>query len=73
MSTTQGYTVRFHYEINNRKVSQWGEELQAHVAAAASDAATITAVLNANGYAAKGGSTLVIDSIGNAGPSQFST
>jgi hypothetical protein len=77
MSTSQAYTVRYHYEAGaygGKKVATiGGEERQDHVIAATGDAATITAVLNANGRGAPAGAVLVIDSIGNAGPSSFLT
>jgi hypothetical protein len=69
MATTQFFTVRYHYEISGKKASQFGEERQDHVAAASGDAATVAAVLAANGKGAPSGTVLVIDSIGNAGPS----
>lgn len=77
MSISQTFTVRYHYELGaygGKKVATiGGEERQDHVAAAAVDAATITAVLNANGRGAPPGAVLVIDSIGNAGPGSFLT
>jgi len=74
MAVTQAWTVRYHYEVSvygGKKQSQYGEELQAHVIAASSDKATIEAVLVSNGKGAPSGCVLVIDSVGNAGPSQF--
>ena len=73
MSTINFYTVRWHYEIGGKKAAHLGpagcvEEHQDHLAAAASDAATITAVLVSKYGATTTGATLVIDSIGNAGP-----
>ena len=73
MSTINFYTVRWHYELNGKKASHVGpagyaEEHQDHLAAAAGDAATLTAVLVSKYGAATQGATLVIDSIGNAGP-----
>jgi len=71
MGTTNFYTVRWHYEINGKKaghlVSQ-AEEHQDHVAAAANDTATLTAVLVGKYGATPSGAVLVIDSIGNTGP-----
>ena len=74
MATTQAFTVRYHYELGSyggKKQSQLGEELQSHIIAADSSKATIEAVLVANGKGAPNGSVLVLDSVANAGPSQF--
>jgi hypothetical protein len=77
MSTSLTFTVRYHYEAGaygGKKVATvGGEERQDHVAAAAGDMATVTAVLVANGRGAPPGAVLVIDSIGNAGPGSFLT
>ena len=76
MGTTNFYTVRWHYEISGKKASHlvsFAEEHQDHVSAAANDAATITAVLVTKYGATPAGATLVIDSIGNAGPGTANT
>jgi hypothetical protein len=73
MSTINFYTVRWHLEVNGKKAFHLGpagsaEEHTDHVAAAANDAATITAVLVSKYGATPAGAVLVIDSFGNAGP-----
>jgi len=75
MGTTNFYTVRWHYEINGKKAAHLypAGEHQDHVAAAASDAATITAVLVGKYGSTPAGAVLMIDSIGNAGPGQANT
>jgi hypothetical protein len=76
VGTTNFYTVRWHYEVAGKKAAHIvsaAEEHQDHVAAAANDAATITAVLVAKYGATPSGAVLVLDSIGNAGPGQAIT
>jgi hypothetical protein len=76
MGVTNFYTVRWHYEVNGKKASHLvshAEEHQDHVAAAANDAATITAILVTKYGATPAGAVLVLDSIGNAGPGQANT
>jgi hypothetical protein len=75
MAVSQGWEVRFHYESGSyggKKRSDLGER-RVVVIAAANDAATLTSVLNADGYAAPAGTVLVIDSVGSSSPAQFLT
>lgn len=69
------YTVRWHLEVNGKKVAHLGgagfaEEHQDHLAAATNDPATLAAVLVGKYGATPAGAVLIIDSIGNAGPGQ---
>ena len=74
MGTTNFYSVRWHYEISGIKADHVGgagcaEQHQDCVSAAASDAATITAVLVSKYGTAAQGAKLVIDGVDDMGPS----
>ena len=69
MSTINTYKVHYHYEISGKKAPQFGgEQLTAHVAASASDAATIAAVIAADIRAVPTGATIFIDNVVNTSP-----
>ncbi len=66
MATQNSYKVHYHWENNGKKVNN---EQIAYVQAAANDYNTIKNVITSNQGILHGGSTFVIDSVLNVGPS----
>jgi hypothetical protein len=73
MSTVFAVTVHYHYEASGKKQTQFvgADEGVAHLIVSATDNATVMTSLAAKLGTAPSGQTLVIDSIGNAGPAGF--
>jgi hypothetical protein len=69
MGTLNFYTVRWHREVGaygSKKMAHYGECRQDHVAAADANPGTIIPILTTK-YSTEPG-TIVLDSVGNAGP-----